>query len=36
VTAEVTSILNNPQGRMVFATATPPDEPARLRPRASA
>jgi len=36
VTAEVTSILNNPQGRMVFATAVPPDEPTRLRPRASA
>ena len=36
VTAEVTSILNNPQGRMVFATATPPDQPARLHPRASA
>jgi uncharacterized protein YacL len=36
VTAEVTSILNNPQGRMVFATATTPNEPARLHPRASA
>ena len=36
VTAEVTSILNNPQGRMVFATALPSDEPARLHPRASA
>jgi uncharacterized protein YacL len=36
VIAEVTSILNNPQGRMVFATATTPDEPARLHPRASA
>jgi uncharacterized protein YacL len=36
VTAEVTSILNNPQGRMVFATATPPNQPARLHPRASA
>ena len=35
VSAEVTSILNNPQGRMVFATATP-GEPARLHPRASA
>jgi uncharacterized protein YacL len=36
VVAEVTSILNNPQGRMVFATAVRPDEPARLHPRASA
>lgn len=36
VVAEVTSILNNPQGRMVFATAVRPDEPARLQPRASA
>jgi uncharacterized protein YacL len=36
VTAEVTSILNNPQGRMVFATVVTPDEPARLHPRASA
>ena len=36
VTAEVTSILNNPQGRMVFATMVSPDEPARLHPRASA
>lgn len=36
VTAEVTSILNNPQGRMVFATALPNGEPARLHPRASA
>lgn len=36
VTAEVTSILNNPQGRMVFATVVTPDEPARIRPRASA
>ena len=36
VTAEVTSILNNPQGRMVFATAVLPDEPTRLHPRASA
>ena len=36
VTAEVTSILNNPQGRMVFATAIGPDEPTRIRPRASA
>ncbi len=36
VIAEVTSILNNPQGRMVFATAVTPDEPARLHPRASA
>ena len=37
VAAEVTSILNNPQGRMVFATALPHDEPpARIHPRASA
>ncbi len=36
VAAEVTSILNNPQGRMVFATALRPDEPTRLHPRASA
>ena len=36
VAAEVTSILNNPQGRMVFATAVPPGEPTRLHPRASA
>ena len=36
VVAEVTSILNNPQGRMVFATAVTPDEPARIHPRASA
>lgn len=36
VTAEVTSILNNPQGRMVFATAVSPDEPTRIHPRASA
>ena len=36
VVAEVTSILNNPQGRMVFATAVTPDEPTRLHPRASA
>lgn len=36
VSAEVTSILNNPQGRMVFATVVPDGEPARLHPRASA
>ena len=36
VLAEVTSILNNPQGRMVFAKAISPDEPQRLHPRASA
>ncbi len=36
IDAEVTSILSNPNGRMVFATAVPPDRPARLVPRASA
>ncbi|HVM20997.1 MAG TPA: PIN domain-containing protein [Egibacteraceae bacterium] len=36
VTAEVTSILNNPQGRMVFATVVRPDEPTRLQPRITA
>lgn len=35
VSAEVTSILNNPQGRMVFATAVPPDGTPRLVSRAS-
>lgn len=36
VTAEVTSIFNNPQGRMVFATALRPDDPVRFHTRASA
>lgn len=36
ISAEVTSILNNPQGRMVFATAIAPEGPARLPTRASA